>query len=123
MFGRSSPQHFPFRRRLRSGLVGAAHTACLGALAVAAMATPQPAPEGAPEGTEPTLSFTIDSGGGTSSSAAFQLTGSIGQPETGTASSPNHTLVGGFWGRTAASDIFTDGFESGDTTAWSSAIP
>lgn len=43
-------------------------------------------------------SHTIDGGGGTSSSASFALSGTIGQPEATPAStSGNLSLMGGFW--------------------------
>lgn len=67
--------------------------------------------------------YTIDSGGGTSTSGSTTLSGSIGQPETGTAGSTSFSLIGGFWGRIVPSQIFADGFESGDTLAWSSSVP
>src|SRR5260370_40045406 len=41
--------------------------------------------------------FTIDGGGGASSGGNFTLTGTIGQPDTGTLSGGNYTLQGGFW--------------------------
>ncbi len=44
--------------------------------------------------------FTIDGGGGTSSSAGgeFSVSGTIGQPDPGTASGGPFSLQGGFWG-------------------------
>jgi len=41
--------------------------------------------------------FTLDGGGGASSGGRFTLTGTIGQPDTGTLSGSNYTLQGGFW--------------------------
>jgi hypothetical protein len=41
---------------------------------------------------------TIDSGGGTSTGGVYSVTGTIGQPDAGTMSGGNFTLVGGFWG-------------------------
>jgi len=40
---------------------------------------------------------TIDGGGGTSSGDAFTLSGTIGQPDAGSMSGGDFTLVGGFW--------------------------
>lgn len=40
---------------------------------------------------------TIDGGGGTSAGGAFELSGTIGQPDAGTMSGGNFTLTGGFW--------------------------
>ena len=45
--------------------------------------------------------YTIDGGGGTSAGGNFTLSGTIGQPDAGSPSSPlsggNFALVGGFW--------------------------
>jgi len=44
---------------------------------------------------------TIDGGGGTAGGGAFQLSGTIGQPDAGSPTSPltggGFTLIGGFW--------------------------
>lgn len=46
--------------------------------------------------------FTIDGGGTTSSAGGgLALSGTIGQPDTGTLSGGVYTLKGGFWGVTA----------------------
>ena len=46
--------------------------------------------------------YTIDCGGGTSTSASLSLTGTIGQPDAGTALvSPRIYVLGGFWGATS----------------------
>jgi hypothetical protein len=42
--------------------------------------------------------YTIDGGGGTSSGGAFSLTGTIGQPDAGTANGGTFQCLGGFWG-------------------------
>jgi len=41
--------------------------------------------------------YTIDGGGGTSSGGSFSLSGTIGQPDAGTLSGGDYTLLGGFW--------------------------
>ena len=41
--------------------------------------------------------YTIDSGGGTSSGGAYELTGTIGQPDANWASGGKYELLGGFW--------------------------
>jgi hypothetical protein len=46
--------------------------------------------------------YTIESGGGTSASGAFSLTGTIAQPDAGAMSGENYTLAGGFWSIMAA---------------------
>ncbi len=46
--------------------------------------------------------FSLDGGGGTSTGGVYSITGTIGQPDVGTMSGGNFTLVGGFWGIVAA---------------------
>jgi hypothetical protein len=46
--------------------------------------------------------FTIDGGGGASTSGVFSLSGTVGQPDAGKLSGGNYTLDGGFWGIIAA---------------------
>jgi hypothetical protein len=41
--------------------------------------------------------ITIDGGGGTSSGGAYQITGTIGQPDAGAMTGGNYSLTGGFW--------------------------
>lgn len=45
---------------------------------------------------------TISGGGGTSTAAVYTITGTIGQPNTGTSSGGNYSLTGGFWSLIAA---------------------
>lgn len=42
--------------------------------------------------------FTFDGGGGTSTGGLYTVSGTIGQPDAGTASGGNYALQGGFWG-------------------------
>ncbi len=56
----------------------------------------------------------LPGGGGTSTSAQFQLTASVGQPMVATSHSAQSTLKSGFWTPTdavAVTVIFRDGFE------------
>jgi hypothetical protein len=46
--------------------------------------------------------FTIGGGGGTSTGGVYSASGTIGQPDAGTMSGGNFTLVGGYWGVVAA---------------------
>ncbi|MBI5385939.1 MAG: hypothetical protein HZA90_14770 [Verrucomicrobia bacterium] len=46
--------------------------------------------------------FTLDGGGGTSSNSQYSVSGTLGQPDTGTMSGGQFTLHGGFWGILAA---------------------
>ena len=41
--------------------------------------------------------WTVDGGGGVSSSPGYSLAGTIGQPDAGVLSGPGYTLGGGFW--------------------------
>src|SRR6185503_17960873 len=41
--------------------------------------------------------FTIDGGGGTSTGGVYSVSGTIGQPDTGSMSGGNFSLDGGFW--------------------------
>ncbi len=58
--------------------------------------------------------YTIDGGGGTSTSATFSLSGTIGQPDAGIMSGNPFAVSGGFWAGVASSnpcpaDFNTDG--------------
>jgi hypothetical protein len=46
--------------------------------------------------------YTIGGGGGTSTGGVYSVSGTIGQPDAGTMSGGNYSLVGGFWGVIAA---------------------
>ena len=46
--------------------------------------------------------FTIDGGGGTSTGGVYAVSGTVGQPDAGTMSGGNYSLVGGFWAIVAA---------------------
>ncbi len=64
--------------------------------------------------------WSVDSGGGQSSGGDFSLTAAIGQPDAGVVAQGDTVLTGGLWAGTVATGIvFSDGFESGDTGAWS----
>jgi hypothetical protein len=43
--------------------------------------------------------WTVDGGGGESTSGNYSVNSSIGQPDTSTMSGGNYRLSGGFWGR------------------------
>ncbi len=93
--------------------------------------------------------FRVAGGGGASSGGAYTVSSSIGQPDAGTLSGGSFSLVGGFWNEAIAATptptptdtptatptatntptptptpdvIFADSFESGDLSAWSSAV-
>ncbi|MEO1086344.1 MAG: hypothetical protein AAFY88_19075 [Acidobacteriota bacterium] len=72
---------------------------------------------------------TLSAGGGSSVGGAFQLHGTVGQPDASPADMVGgaFTLAGGFWAYrpmptvdpcTGADVIFCDGFESGDLSLW-----
>ena len=70
--------------------------------------------------------FTIDGGGLTpKDQIGIVVRGTIGQPDPGSLAGSTFRLAGGFWGGGGASldpSIFTDGFETGDTSRWSSSV-
>ena len=64
--------------------------------------------------------WSVDSGGGESSGGDFSLTAAIGQPDAGVLVGGDTVFAGGLWAGAAATGIiFSDGFESGGTGAWS----
>lgn len=67
---------------------------------------------------------TIDGGGSTERSPDDLLVrGTIGQPDVGHIGFGSIVLTGGFWATGERTGIFfRDGFESGDTSAWSSTV-
>ena len=69
---------------------------------------------------------TIDAGGGVSTGASSVLSGTLGQPDAGVplVAGP-YRIDGGFWpgARSFASHvIFSDGFATGNMSAWSAAV-
>ncbi len=66
---------------------------------------------------------TLDGGGSTIGSFGgdFELAGTVGQPDAGPSAEADFELIGGFWVNLPNPEaaIFEDGFESGDTSAWS----
>lgn len=46
--------------------------------------------------------FAIAGGGGTSTGGVYSVSGTIGQPDTGTLSGGNYTITGGFWSAVVA---------------------
>jgi len=49
--------------------------------------------------------YVIGSGGGTSQSASYQLSGTIGQPDAATLSGGRYQLEGGFWNETSGATL------------------
>jgi hypothetical protein len=70
--------------------------------------------------------YTMDGGGLLSYGGGYCLRGTIGQPDTGQSQSSGgeYSLSGGFWPGVALRPpaLFSDGFESGDVSAWSGSI-
>lgn len=66
-------------------------------LAALMVLAPPGSPEGGTNGTPAITWWTVDGGGGTASAGAFELRGTIGQPDAGVASGGGFTLAGGFW--------------------------
>jgi len=63
--------------------------------------------------------WTVDAGGGSASGGSFMVMGTAGQPDAGVLGG-DYDLNGGFWDE--ATDLFADGFESGDTSRWSMTV-
>ena len=67
--------------------------------------------------------WSVDSGGGEASGGAFSLTAAIGQPDARLISQCGTVLDGGLWaGAVDLQPVFCNGFEGGDTGAWSSVV-
>lgn len=64
----------------------------------------------------------IDGGGSTMDGGTFSLRGTVGQPDAGSAVADARSLFGGYWAVPKEGDLFADGFESGDLSAWSSVV-
>lgn len=72
---------------------------------------------------EEVTAWSVDSGGGESNGENFSLTAAIGQPDAGQLSQGNTVLDGGLWvGAVDLQVIFNDGFETGDTSGWSTVV-
>lgn len=88
---------------------------------------PPPEPTEAPREVPELLSTTIAGGGGEIlTSSSFRMTGTVGPPDAGSASSPSYQISGGFSGSGSVGNpepVFADGFESGGTGAWSGTVP
>ncbi len=70
--------------------------------------------------------WTVDGGGGTSAGGSLSLAATLAQPDAGSLAGPGLTLDGGFWSRAMTPPeppLFSDGFETGDTSRWSSGVP
>ena len=85
---------------------------------------PPPAGEGPGGGEYEVLWSAITTGGGLATDAGAQLTvdGVIGEPATGSSSAGPFELTAGYTAGVRAafdSGLFADGFETGDTSAWS----
>lgn len=68
--------------------------------------------------------FTVDGGGGRAAGGPFAVDSSIGQPDAGDLASGDleWILLGGFR-EDLGNLLFEDGFESGDSSAWSAEVP
>lgn len=72
--------------------------------------------------------FTLESailisGGGTSEGGGYAVAGTVGEPVTGILTGGEFRLSGGFWPAALGGSVplFQDGFESGDTSSWTSS--
>jgi len=70
--------------------------------------------------------WTVDGGGGTSAEGSLSLAATMAQPDAGLLAASGLTLDGGFWSGAMTQPeppLFSDGFETGDTSGWSSSVP
>jgi hypothetical protein len=63
--------------------------------------------------------WTMDGGGGPSAGGVYDVLGTLGQPDVGRAIGGSYLLSGGFLAGSDTSLVFAEGFELGDTSAWS----
>jgi hypothetical protein len=112
----STPRSSPFR--VATALV-------IAAFVVSAAGAVEPTSK--PDSREPDAIewWSVDNGGSVSTGGAWQLTSTIGQPDAGDLAGGAFVLEGGFEIRRPAAgpSVFSDGFESGGTGAWSSVTP
>ena len=66
---------------------------------------------------------TEGNGGGEAASTNYSVVLTIGQVATGETDGTSYDAKIGFWYGVETQDIFSDGFESGNTNAWSVAVP
>lgn len=82
----------------------------------------QAAAKAAPEQAFSLSWWSVDGGGAVTSGGTFSLTGAIGQPDVGAAYRGGFAFDAGVWSVELEPGIFYDGFESGDTGAWSAVV-
>jgi hypothetical protein len=75
---------------------------------------------GAPEQSFDLSWWSVDGGGATGAGGPYAVTGAVGQPEVGGAYGAYFALDGGVWSAALEPAFFYDGFETGDTSMWSS---
>jgi len=98
------------------------------ASAAAAQAPPEEAeqPSSVPSASSPSYTLAwvaLDAnGGGNASSVGYQATVTIGQNVIGATAGAAGGAQLGFWYGIERGALFSDGFESGDTTAWDSTV-
>jgi hypothetical protein len=62
--------------------------------------------------------WSVDGGGGVGSNGDLAVVDVVGQPESGFSIEGTRVLEAGLWAGANAGEIFSDGFESGDTSLW-----
>lgn len=69
--------------------------------------------------------WTVDGGGGAAVGGDWRIDGVAGQPDAGSIAGGSYVLDGGFAVTLTPAGplVFADGFESGDTDAWSATTP
>jgi len=96
-------------------------------LVATALALPAEEPDNPPDSVAADAMdwWSVDAGGGMASGGTWTVVSTIGQFDAGTLSAGATTLYSGFVFVDEPGDSlpFADGFESGDTGAWSSVMP
>lgn len=67
--------------------------------------------------------FSLDAGSGGAAGGQYHLVSTIGQPDAAVSAETGFTLLGGFRDRLTSYGLFLDGFETSNTTRWSSTAP
>ena len=118
-------QHTPAVGCADGRIAGLEKTSAFGVLVVALMMLVL-APEiaGAGDGSAYTMAWSnVDGGGGVSRGGTFMVIGTIGQESTWVSTGGGYLVAAGTWTGLPLVAVFGDGFESGDTSAWSFQTP
>lgn len=91
---------------------------------------PAAPPEAADGSSSPSVGYeipwwSVHGGGGSSTGEPFELHAAVGAPASGESAGGSYVLIGGFGvlvTESQGTEIFSDGFESGDVSSWSLVV-